>query len=72
MRYRLEDGAMVDAYGSTEIWLWLTVVLSLLIGVALGWLAWRGKQRWLLVWSVGLVLSSLIYAGYEVLREAPV
>ncbi|MFK7886297.1 MAG: hypothetical protein AB8G16_05470 [Gammaproteobacteria bacterium] len=65
MRYRLEDGKMVEAYGSTEPWLWFTVVLSLLIGVALSWLAWRGKQRWLLVWSVGLVLSSIVYGGYE-------
>lgn len=65
MRYRLKDGAMVEAYGSTEPWLWLTVALSLIIGGVLGWLAWRGKQRWLLIWSVGLVLSSVAYAGYD-------
>lgn len=65
MRYRIGQDPATAAYGSTPEWLWLTVGLSLLIGVILGWLAWRGRQRWLLIWSVGLVICSLAYGGYE-------
>jgi len=68
MRYRLGEDPSIAAYGSTPEWLWFTVVISLIIGVILSWLSWRGKQRWLLVWSVGLIISSLVYGGYEWLR----
>ena len=67
MRYRIGDDPATAAYGSTPEWLWFTVILSLVIGVILTWLAWRGRQRWLLVWSVGLIVCSLIYGGYELL-----
>ncbi|MEO1574861.1 MAG: hypothetical protein AAFU65_07865, partial [Pseudomonadota bacterium] len=62
---RIGEDPTIAAYGSTPEWLWLTVGLSLLIGVVLGWLAWRGRQRWLLIWCVGLVICSLAYGGYE-------
>ncbi len=68
MRYRIGEDPSVGAYGSTPEWLWLTVILSLIIGVILGVLAWRGRQRWLLIWSVGLVICSLVYGGYEIFR----
>jgi hypothetical protein len=38
-----------------------TVALALLIGIALWWLARRGKVLWLQVWSIGLVLFSIAY-----------
>lgn len=38
-----------------------TVGLALLIGIFLFFLARYGKQTWLLVWSVGLILSSIAY-----------
>ena len=38
-----------------------TVGLALLIGILLFILARYGKQTWLLVWSVGLILSSIAY-----------
>ena len=38
-----------------------TVGLALLIGILLFILARYGKQTWLLVWSVGLIFSSVAY-----------
>ena len=38
-----------------------TVALALLIGIALWWLARRGKVLWLQVWSIGLVVFSIAY-----------
>ena len=66
MRFRNGENPELASYGSTPEWLWLTVVLSLLIGIVLAWASWKGRQRWLLVWSLGLILSSLAYGGYEV------
>ena len=62
MRYRIGDDPTIAAYGSTPEWLGFTALLGLVIGVVLGYLAWRGRQRWLLVWSVGLVATSIAYA----------
>jgi hypothetical protein len=43
-----------------------TVALALLIGVALWWLARRGRILWLQVWSIGLVVFSIAYLGAAV------
>ncbi len=38
-----------------------TVILALMIGFVLFWLARRGRVMWLSVWSAGLVLFSSAY-----------
>lgn len=38
-----------------------TVALALLIGVVLFFVARWGRQMWLVVWSVGLVVCSIAY-----------
>jgi hypothetical protein len=40
-----------------------TVVLGFLIGAVLLYLGRRGRVLWLTVWSIGLMLASLVYVG---------
>ena len=60
-RYRIgEDPASAVGYGTSDEVITFTVVLSLAIGI--------GRQRWLAVWSAGLVIASLAYLGWLVVR----
>ena len=62
MRYQEHDlGPVYSQTDGLHFMLNFTVGLALLIGVALVWLAWRGRVMWLKVWSVGLVGASLAY-----------
>jgi len=36
-------------------------ILGLFIGIILSILAKKGKQLWLLVWGIGLVIASIFY-----------
>jgi hypothetical protein len=44
-----------------------TAILSFLIGIFLTWLGRHGKQLWLFVWSIGLVICSVLLGGYMLL-----
>jgi len=55
-------------YAGDESAYLFTVVLSLLIGVALVWILWRGRQIWLLTWSAGLIIASIAYLTWVVVR----
>jgi len=44
-----------------------TMVISLIIGFVLMWLARHGRQMWLMAWSVGLVLASVAYMAWMAL-----
>jgi hypothetical protein len=46
-----------------------TAVLSLLIGFILIWLGRKGKQQWLVVWSIGLIICSLGMGIYLVMDQ---
>lgn len=63
MRYRIgaDPGSGAQA---TDDMLLLTMIFSLVIGVVLIWLARRGRQMWLMVWSVGLVIASIAYMAW--------
>ena len=63
MRYRIgtEPGSGVAA---TDDMLLVTVIIGLLAGIVLTWLALKGRQMWLLAWSIGLILVSVAYVGY--------
>ena len=67
MRYRIGDD---PASGTTvtDDMLLLTVVIGLVVGIVLIWLARFGRQMWLMVWSVGLVLSSIAYIAWAALK----
>ena len=60
MRYRIGDDPSSGAAVTDDVLL-LTVVISIIVGIVLIWLARLGKQMWLMVWSVGLVLVSIVY-----------
>ncbi|NVK32181.1 MAG: hypothetical protein HWE20_14330 [Gammaproteobacteria bacterium] len=39
----------------------LTILLSYLIGAVLTYLGYKGKQMWLLTWSVGLMIATTVF-----------
>jgi len=44
-----------------------TAVLSVLIGFILIWLGRKGKQTWMVVWSIGLIVCSVGMGGWLLL-----
>jgi hypothetical protein len=60
MRYRIGSDPGSGAQATDDMLL-VTVIMSLIIGFVLMWLARHGRQMWLMVWSVGLVLASVAY-----------
>ncbi len=65
MRYRIGDDP-TSGTTVTDDMLLFTVIFSLVIGILLIWMARRGRQMWLVVWSAGLVLSSIAYIGWVI------
>jgi len=63
MRYKEGDipPEKMAVHASDDMLL-LTAVLGFLIGIILTYLGRRGKQLWMFVWGIGLVLCSL-YLG---------
>jgi len=53
--------------GTLQDMLLFTVVLALFIGVILLWLGRHGRVMWLTVWSAGLIVSSILYIGADLL-----
>ena len=37
-----------------------TAALSILIGVILTWLGHKGRQLWMVTWSIGLIICSIL------------
>ena len=66
VRYRIGEDPTSGA-PITDDMLLFSVVMGLVIGIALIWLARHGRQMWLFYWSVGLVISSITYIGWVVL-----
>ncbi len=63
MRYR--EGAAPDldnpyTEGMHGV-LMVSVVLAFIIGAILLALGWRGKKLWMICWSIGLMLCSVVY-----------
>lgn len=46
-----------------------TAFLSLVIGIILIWLGRKGKQQWMVLWSIGLVICSIGMGGYLLLER---
>ena len=70
MRYL--DGQEPDPdYAYTEgmhVMLTFSAGLSLIVGIVLLWLGIRGKVMWLKAWSVGLIICSIVYIVYNLIR----
>ena len=73
MRYQEEtqqphvDGPVYSQTAGLHFMLNFTVALGLVIGVILLWLGRKGRVMWLQVWSVGLILFSIVYLAMAVL-----
>lgn len=63
MRYRIGADPASGAQATDDMLLF-TVILSLIIGFVLMWLARHGRQMWLMAWSAGLVLASVAYMAW--------
>ena len=59
MRYRIDQDPSLGAHGTTEDFIVLSAAIGLIVGAFLTWLGWRGRQMWLVVWCVGLVIASV-------------
>lgn len=66
MRYRIGADPTSGAQATDDMLLF-TVIISLIIGFVLMWLARHGRQMWLMAWSVGLVLASVAYMAWMAL-----
>ncbi|MBX2850005.1 MAG: hypothetical protein KTR16_16890 [Acidiferrobacterales bacterium] len=67
MRYREGEELPLTQYASDDMLL-LTAVLGTFIGIILTLLGKFGKQMWMFVWGIGLVLIS-VYLGVSVWLE---
>lgn len=68
MRYREDTGPdLVNPYTEgMHAMLTLSVGLALLIGCALLLLGLKGRKLWLIGWSGGLIVCSVIYLGLSI------
>jgi membrane protein YdbS with pleckstrin-like domain len=48
------------AVHASDEMLLFTMVLAFAIGVILTWLGIKGKQTWMMVWSLGLIIISTV------------
>ncbi len=61
MRYKIDPTTGLPLTETSPGMLGATVFLSLLIGIVLLYAGRKGKQMWLTVWSVGLIICSVLY-----------
>jgi len=67
VRYREGEELPLTQYASDDMLL-LTAFLGIVIGVILTLLGKFGKQMWMFVWGIGLVISS-VYLGISIWFE---
>ena len=71
-RYR-EDEALEGykmAQHASDDMLLFTAVIAVVIGVIIAYIGKRGKQLWMLVWGIGLVVASLAMGIVTWLNQA--
>lgn len=49
----------LTAHASDDMLLF-TAALSILIGLILTWLGHKGRQLWMVTWSIGLIICSIL------------
>ena len=68
-RYRIDaDPLSQTGFAADDAAYLLTVMLALFIGIALVIISKRGRQICLLTWSAGLVVASVAYLAWVVMR----
>ncbi len=68
MRYKIDSTTGLPITETSPGMLGATVLLALVIGVVLLFVGKRGKQLWIVVWSIGLIISSVLYLIWHYLR----
>lgn len=68
MRYKIDPTTGLPLAETSPGMLGATVFLALLIGIGLLYLGRRGKQMWIVVWSIGLIICSVLYLVWHFLR----
>jgi len=69
VRYREDIPPEQWAVNASDDMLLFTMLLAIVIGCILIWLGVKGRQLWLVTWSIGLILVSLGFIGYEYIIE---
>jgi hypothetical protein len=60
MRYSENIPADQLTVNASDNMLLFTAVLSILIGIILTYLGHKGKQPWMVTWSIGLIICSIL------------
>jgi len=68
VRYRIDQTTGLPIAETSPGMLGATVLLALVIGVVLLLVGRRGKQLWIVVWSIGLIICSVLYLLWHYLR----
>lgn len=68
MRYRIDSTTGLPIAETSPGMLGATVFLALVIGIVLLYVGRRGKQLWIVVWSIGLIICSALYLGWHFFR----
>ena len=61
MRYKIDPITGLPIAETSPGMLGATVLLALVIGIVLPYVGKRGKQLWIVVWSIGLIICSVLY-----------
>lgn len=68
MRYKIDPTTGLPLAETSPGMLGSTVFLALLIGMGLLYLGRRGKQLWIVVWSIGLIICSVLYLVWHFIK----
>ncbi len=60
MRYPANIPAEQLTVNASDNMLLFTAVLSILIGIILTYLGHKGRQLWMVTWSIGLIVCSVL------------
>ena len=60
MRYSENIPAEQLTVNASDDMLFFTAALSILIGIILTYLGYRGRQLWMVTWSIGLIICSIL------------
>lgn len=68
MRYKIDATTGLPLAETSPGMLGATVLLAFVIGVVLLYVGKRGRQMWIVVWSIGLIDCSVVYLVWHYLR----
>lgn len=68
MRYKIDPITGLPIAETSPGMLGATVLLALIIGIVLFYVGRRGRQLWIVVWSIGLIVCSALYLVWHFFR----